>query len=89
MADAERSVPRLRPHLRRTARAKFGRYHDQVAMVWFWGKIWLRTTSRRSPLEGERLGYFQGSFNVLIDALACAARAAGAELVTGRWTNRS
>ena len=41
-------------------RAKFGRYHDQVAMVWFWGKIWLRTTSRRSPLEGERLGYFQG-----------------------------
>jgi protoporphyrinogen oxidase len=64
-------------------RAKFGRYHDQVAMVWFWGKIWLRTTSRRSPLAGERLGYFQGSFNVLIDALACAARAAGAELVTG------
>ena len=64
-------------------RAKFGRYHDQVAMVWFWGKIWLRTTSRRSPLEGERLGYFQGSFNVLIDALACAARGAGAELVTG------
>jgi protoporphyrinogen oxidase len=64
-------------------RAKFGRYHDQVAMVWFWGKIWLRTTSRRSPLEGERLGYFRGSFNVLIDALACAARAAGVELVTG------
>jgi protoporphyrinogen oxidase len=52
-------------------------------MVWFWGKIWLRTTSRRSPLEGERLGYFQGSFNVLIDALAQAAREAGAELVTG------
>ena len=64
-------------------RAKFGRYHDQVAMVWFWGKIWLRTTSRRSPLEGERLGYFQGSFNVLIDALAQAARDAGAELVAG------
>ena len=64
-------------------RAKFGRYHDQVAMVWFWGKIWLRTTSRRSPLEGERLGYFRGSFNVLIDALACAARTAGADLVTG------
>lgn len=64
-------------------RAKFGRYHDQVAMVWFWGKIWLRTTSRRSPLEGERLGYFLGSFNVLIDALADAARAAGATLVSG------
>jgi protoporphyrinogen oxidase len=64
-------------------RAKFGRYHDQVAMVWFWGKIWLRTTSRRSPLEQERLGYFRGSFNVLIDALADAARAAGARLICG------
>ena len=64
-------------------RAKFGRYHDQVAMVWFWGKIWLRTTSRRSPLEDEQLGYFHGSFNVLIDALAAAARNAGAEFIAG------
>ena len=56
-------------------------------MVWFWGKIWLRTTSRRSPLEGERLGYFRGSFNVLIDALACAARDAGADLITGDGPN--
>jgi protoporphyrinogen oxidase len=64
-------------------RAKFGRYHDQVAMVWFWGKIWLRTTSRRSPLDQEKLGYIDGSFNVLIDALADAARAAGAELCPG------
>ena len=64
-------------------RAKFGRYHKDVAMVWFWGKIWLRTTSRRSPLEKERLGYIRGSFNVLIDALAAAARREGAVLVTG------
>ena len=49
--------------------AKFGRYASQIAMVWFWGKIWLRTTSRRSPLDQERLGYIKGSFNVLIDAL--------------------
>ncbi|MEA2585146.1 MAG: hypothetical protein QOF33_3231 [Thermomicrobiales bacterium] len=64
--------------------AKFGRYADQVAMVWFWGKIWLRTTSRRSPLDQEKLGYIRGSFNVLIDALADAARGAGADLQTGR-----
>jgi protoporphyrinogen oxidase len=64
-------------------RAKFGRYHDQVAMVWFWGKIWLRTTSRKSPLEEERLGYIRGSFNVIVDALAAAATAAGARLVAG------
>ncbi|MGH2533796.1 MAG: NAD(P)/FAD-dependent oxidoreductase [Thermomicrobiales bacterium] len=64
--------------------AKFGRYHDQVAMVWFWGKIWLRTTSRRSPLDQEKLGYIRGSFNVLIDALATGARQAGVDLRTGQ-----
>lgn len=64
-------------------RAKFGRYHDQVAMVWFWGKIWLRTTSRRSPLDQEKLGYFRGSFNVPIDALVAAARRLGATLIAG------
>ena len=31
-------------------RAKFGSFYDQIAMVWFWNKIYLRTTSRRSPL---------------------------------------
>jgi len=64
--------------------AKFGSYHDQIAMVWFWGKIWLRTTSRRSPLDQEKLGYIRGSFNVLIDALARAAERAGAEIHVGR-----
>jgi protoporphyrinogen oxidase len=64
--------------------AKFGRYQDQVAMVWFWGKIWLRTTSRKSPLDQEKLGYIRGSFNVLIDALASRARAEGADLQVGR-----
>lgn len=64
--------------------AKFGRYADQVAMVWFWGKIWLRTTSRRSPLDQEKLGYIRGSFNVLIDTLADAARRSGATLAVGR-----
>lgn len=63
--------------------AKFGRYADQIAMVWFWGKIWLRTTSRRSPLEGEKLGYPIGSFQIIIDALVDGARSAGATLISG------
>lgn len=63
--------------------AKFGRYQSDVAMVWFWGKIWLRTTSRRSPLDQEKLGYIRGSFNVLIDALADRARHEGAEIYVG------
>jgi protoporphyrinogen oxidase len=67
--------------------AKFGRYHDQIAMVWFWGKIWLRTTSRKSPLDQEKLGYIRGSFNVLIDTLADTLRANGVEVVVGAGPN--
>ena len=63
--------------------AKFGKFRSEVAMVWFWGKIWLRTTSRKSPLEQEKLGYIKGSFNVLIDALASGAEKAGAALHAG------
>ena len=62
-------------------RAKFGSYYDKIPMVWFWGKIWLRTTSRRSPLEQEKLGYFDGSFQVIVDALVSACIAAGVEIV--------
>jgi protoporphyrinogen oxidase len=63
--------------------AKFGKYQHDVAMVWFWGKIWLRTTSRKSPLDQEKLGYIKGSFNVVTDAIVAGARKAGAELHSG------
>ena len=62
-------------------RAKFGSYYDKIPMVWFWGKIWLRTTSRRSPLDQEKLGYFDGSFQVIVDALVNACETAGVRLV--------
>ena len=68
--------------------AKFGRYQKDVAMVWFWGKIWLRTTSRRSPLDQEKLGYIKGSFNTLIDGLVAGATAAGATLHSGRGPSK-
>ena len=68
--------------------AKFGRYQSDVAMVWFWGKIWLRTTSRKSPLDQEKLGYIKGSFNVLIDALVAAVKSAGAEMHVGHGPSK-
>lgn len=61
-------------------KAKFGSYEDQVAMVWFWGKIWLRTTSRRSPFDQEKLGYFDGSFQVMVDAMVDGCKNAGVDL---------
>ncbi len=64
-------------------RAKFGPRYDQVAMTWYWNKIYLRTQSRRSPLETEHLGYIRGSFNVLIDRLAEAIQEHGGTLRPG------
>lgn len=64
-------------------RAKFGPRYDQVAMTWFWNKIYLRTQSRRSPFETEHLGYIRGSFNVLIDRLAEAIQEHGGTLRPG------
>ncbi len=64
-------------------RAKFGRYAEQVAMVWFWGKIRLRTTSRKSPLDQEKLGYFRGSFDTIVNAMVDSARSSGVELHSG------
>jgi len=67
-------------------RAKFGPRASEVAMAWFWNKIYLRTQSRRSLFERERLGYIMGSFNVLIDRLAEAIRQAGGVIRAGVGT---
>jgi protoporphyrinogen oxidase len=63
--------------------AKFGDRAQQVAMVWFWNKIFLRTQSRPGLLAREQLGYIVGSFNVLIDRLADACRDLGVDLRVG------
>jgi protoporphyrinogen oxidase len=49
-------------------RTKFGQYADQVAAVWIWNKLKLRGSSRGSQQE-ERLGYVQGGFGQVVDAL--------------------
>lgn len=68
-------------------RAKFGPRYDEVAMVWFWNKIFLRTQSRRSPLEKEHLGYILGSFNVLIDRFGEAIVEQGGVVKAGVGTD--
>src|SRR5712691_1139381 len=47
--------------------AKFSTFARDASMVWFWGKIALRGASRSGGKE--RLGYFNLSFQILIDAL--------------------
>lgn len=48
---------------------KFADRAEQVAMVWLWGKMRLRGTSRSKSGMGERLGYMRGSFARLVEAL--------------------
>jgi protoporphyrinogen oxidase len=61
---------------------KFGAAAGDVSMTWFWGKIHLRGGSRQG-LGPERLGYPEGSFQVLLDALAGAIEAQGGCIHTG------
>ncbi len=59
---------------------KFADKADEVAMVWLWGKVFLRGRSRSASGMGERLGYMAGSFGRLVEALVARLRAAGVRL---------
>ncbi len=67
-------------------RAKFGPRATEVAMSWFWNKVYLRTQSREGLLGKEKLGYIMGSFNVLIDRLAEANQELGVDIRIGAAT---
>jgi protoporphyrinogen oxidase len=56
---------------------KFADDAERVAMVWLWGKIYLRGRSRSRSGLGESLGYMKGSFIRLVERLAARIEAAG------------
>ncbi len=58
-------------------RGKFDRYYDKVTMSWLWGRVLQRVDSRDAKLGGEALGYFDGGFKTLIDALLDPYKAKG------------
>lgn len=68
-------------------RGKFGTRHEDVSMAWLWGKIHLRTTSRKG-LNKEVLGYPHGSFQIIIDALEESIRTKGGEIHLGASVER-
>ena len=59
---------------------KFAENAEEVAMVWLWGKVYLRGRSRSTSGLGERLGYMRGSFGRLVETLAEKLREAGVTL---------
>lgn len=63
-------------------RGKFGARHEEISMGWLWGKIHLRTTSRKSVAK-EVLGYPNGSFSIIVEALEKAIRERGGVVNVG------
>lgn len=62
-------------------KGKFDKYYDKVAMAWLWARIHIRAQSREAG--GEKLGYFDGGFQVFTDALVTKLGELGVEIKTG------
>ena len=63
-------------------RSKFGDSYGEVSMTWFWGKMRLRFGSRPKGMQKEKLGYMEGSFQLLIDEMEKRIREMGGEIHT-------
>jgi protoporphyrinogen oxidase len=50
-------------------KGKFGDFHNQIGMPWFWSKIQTRFASRQGIRQREMLGYPNGSFDTIFDRL--------------------
>ncbi len=45
---------------------KFDIYWDKITMAWLWTRIHVRQTSKEKGEQSERLGYFDGGFQVMV-----------------------
>ncbi len=45
---------------------KFDVYWDKITMAWLWTRIHVRQTSKQKGEQTERLGYFDGGFQVMV-----------------------
>lgn len=61
-------------------KGKFDKYYDKVSMAWLWARIHIRAQSRE--VGGEKLGYFDGGFQVFTDALVAKLQDLGISIQT-------
>lgn len=61
-------------------RGKFDTYYDKVSMAWLWARIHVRANSREGGDASEKLGYFDGGFDVFTEALLAKLRDMGVTL---------
>ena len=48
---------------------KFGNHYDRISAAWVWHRIFRVSTSRKTPLSNEKMGYFEGGSSTLISAV--------------------
>lgn len=63
-------------------KGKFSTHHDRVSMAWLWGRIHTRGNSKEHGSTKETLGYINGGFVVLVEALRQALLNRGAKIFT-------
>lgn len=61
-------------------KGKFAYHYDKVAMAWLWARVHVRAQSRE--VGGEKLGYFNGGFQVFTNALVEAVKSLGVKIIT-------
>lgn len=66
-------------------KGKFDAYFDKVSMAWLWARIHVRAQSRETG--GEKLGYFDGGFQVFTDALVAKLNDLDVTIRTGENIN--
>ncbi|PKO15243.1 MAG: hypothetical protein CVU39_11600 [Chloroflexi bacterium HGW-Chloroflexi-10] len=59
---------------------KFGERYDKISAAWIWHRIWRVARSRRSLLEPEMFGYFEGGSETLVNRLVEVLIQGGADL---------
>ncbi len=64
-------------------RSKFDDDTDKISAVWIWNKFKLRGNSRGKSVSKESLGYMNGGFGTLIDALIKGIESKGGTILYG------
>lgn len=62
--------------------SKFGARAPEICMSWFYGRVHSRFGKGKKGAPSGKLGYLQGSTQVLVDALAARLRSQGVDLRT-------
>ena len=64
-------------------KGKFDHYYDDVTMQWLWGRVKQRVETRDNRTNTEKLGYFDGGFRIVVEALEKGIRDQGGEIRLG------